>query len=387
MSNLNTIYFDNAATTKAYPEVAEKMKELLLEMYGNPSSVTKMGLFADKEVRATAKSIANVLHCKEDEIYFTSGGTESDNWAIFGTQKGYARQGNHFITTAIEHAAVSEPMKYITEQGGEIAILPVDEKGYVSLETLADAVREDTVLVSIMHVNNEVGTVQDLQKIGETIKTKNPKTLFHVDAVQGFLKFPIDVVKMKIDLLSMSGHKIHAGKGVGALYVSNRLTKFQPLIYGGGQQKSQRGGTENTPAIAGFGVAVEKNAKTMKERAKAVQTIKTAFVSGVSEIENTKVNGDTVQGSPYIVNVSFPGLRSEVLLHSLEEKGIFTSAGSACNSKKKTASHVLLAMGIDEKEIDATLRFSFVPENTVEEVEQCISVLKEVVPFLRKYNR
>ncbi len=381
------IYFDNAATTKAYPEVVEKMKELLLETYGNPSSVTKMGLSADKEIRATAQHIANTIHCKADEIYFTSGGTESDNTAIFGVQRGYARQGNHFITTEIEHAAVTEPMKQIEEQGGDVTVLPVDEKGYVSIESLVDAIRSDTVLVSIMHVNNEVGTVQDLQKIGEAIKAKNPKTLFHVDAVQGFLKYPIDVTKMKIDLLSMSGHKIHATKGIGALYISKNLSKFKPLIYGGGQQKGQRGGTENTPAIAGFGVAIEKNMKQMNERLEAVKAIKTTFIEHVLEIENTKINGDVTHGSPYILNVSFSGLRSEVLLHTLEEKGIFVSSGSACNSKKKTASHVLLAMGIDDKEIDGAIRFSFTPENTVDEVHTCIAVLKEVVPFLRKYNR
>ena len=258
------IYFDNAATTRALPAVAEKMSTMLCEQYGNPASVSAMGLAAEKEIRNAAEIIARGIHCKYDEVFFTSGGTEGDNWAIYGTAEGYKRQGQHFITTEIEHPAVKNPMKLLEEKGAEVTWLKVDRQGHISLEELANAIRPDTVLVSTILVNNETGTVQDAAAIGKLIKEKNPQCLYHVDAVQAFGKYPIDVEKMKIDLLTMSGHKIHGPKGVGMLYMRKGL-KVKPLMLGGGQQRGQRPGTENGPGAAALGVACDEAFKSMKE--------------------------------------------------------------------------------------------------------------------------
>ena len=333
------IYFDNAATTRALPAVAEKMSTMLCEQYGNPASVSAMGLAAEKEIRNAAEIIARGIHCKYDEVFFTSGGTEGDNWAIYGTAEGYKRQGQHFITTEIEHPAVKNPMKLLEEKGAEVTWLKVDRQGHISLEELANAIRPDTVLVSTILVNNETGTVQDAAAIGKLIKEKNPQCLYHVDAVQAFGKYPIDVEKMKIDLLTMSGHKIHGPKGVGMLYMRKGL-KVKPLMLGGGQQRGQRPGTENGPGAAALGVACDEAFKSMKE------------------------------SIAYVLNVTFKGLRSEVLLHALESKGIVVSAGSACDSKKKVGSPVLTAMGLPFSEIEGAIRFSFCRYNTVEEAKE-----------------
>lgn len=380
------IYFDNASTTQSLECVSEAMKEILLKNYGNPSSISKMGLSAEQEIRKTATTIANMIGAKEEEIFFTSGGTESNNWAIFGTARGYKRAGKHIITTKIEHPSISNPMKQLEEDGAEITYLSVDERGYISLAELEASIRADTILVSIMFVNNEVGTIQDLEAIGKCIKAKNPKTIFHVDGVQGFSKHAIQVSKMKIDLLSMSGHKIHASKGVGALYMKKN-TKTQPLIFGGGQQQGQRGGTENTVAIAGLGVACEQTFAELKTNETHVKRLREKLMEGILQIERTKINGDKENGSPYILNVTFEGLRSEVLLNDLARKEIFVSAGSACNSKKQVKSVVLDAMGLKFSDIEGAIRFSFSAYNTEEEVLKCVEVLQEVVPFWRKYNR
>lgn len=381
------IYLDNAATTSALPAVAKKMTYMLCEQYGNPASVSVMGLAVEKEIRRAAQILAGGIHGKEEEVYFTSGGTEGDNWAIFGTAAGYRRQGRHFITTKIEHPAVKNPMKALEEEGCEVTWLSVDDKGHISLEELAAAIRPDTVLVSVILVNNETGVVQDGAAIGKLIKEKNPRTLFHVDAVQAFGKYPIDVEKMKIDLLTMSGHKIHGPKGVGMLYM-RKGTKVKPLILGGGQQKGQRAGTENGPAVAALGVAAEEAFQHLQESIAHVTGLKKALAEGILAMPNTQINGDdSDSASPYVLNVTFKGLRSEVLLHALESKGIFVSAGSACDSKKKVGSPVLTAMGMPFSEIEGAIRFSFCRYNTMEEIETCLAALQEQVPFLRKYNR
>ncbi|MDD4842993.1 MAG: cysteine desulfurase family protein [Anaerotignum sp.] len=381
------IYLDNAATTRALPAVAEKMTNMLLEQFGNPASISVMGLAVEKEIRHTAQILARGIHCKEDEVFFTSGGTEGDNWAIFGTAAANRRQGRHFITTQIEHPAVKNPMKALEEDGCEVTWLSVDAKGHISLEELAGAIRPDTVLVSIILVNNETGVVQDAVAIGKLIKEKNPRTLFHVDAVQAFGKYPIDVEKMKLDLLTMSGHKIHGPKGVGMLYM-RKGTKVKPFILGGGQQKGQRAGTENGPAVAALGVAAEEAFNHMQESIAHVSDLKKALAEGILAMPNTQINGDGLEGgSPYVLNVTFKGLRSEVLLHDLESKGIFVSAGSACDSKKKVGSPVLTAMGMPFSEIEGAIRFSFCRYNTMEEIQACLEALEKSVPFLRKYNR
>lgn len=381
------IYFDNAATTRALPEVAEKMTYMLCENFGNPASVSVMGLEVEKEIRKAANILANGIRAKEEEIFFTSGGTEGDNWAIYGTAEGYARAGKHLITTKIEHPAVTNPMKALEEKGYDVTWLSVDCKGHISMEELANAIRPDTILVSIILVNNETGTIQNAEEIGKLVKQKNPNTLFHIDAVQAFGKYPIDVQKMKVDLLTMSGHKIHGPKGVGMLYMRKGL-KVRPLLLGGGQQKGQRAGTENGAGVAALGVAADMAFRGLQENIAHVKEVKKTLLDGILEMPDTQLNGDDLDAaSPYVLNVTFKGVRSEVLLHSLESKGIFVSAGSACDSRKKIGSPVLTAMGLPFEEIEGAVRFSFCRYNTVEEAKECLQVLKETVPFLRRMNR
>ena len=382
------IYFDNAATTRALDEVADKVKYMLLENFGNPSSQNMAGVNAENEVIKSRKIIAASINAEPDEIYFTSGGTESDNWAIFGTAKGYIRSGKHMITTAIEHPAVLQPMRELEKNGWDITILGVDEKGYINIDELKAAIREDTVLVSTILINNETGTIQNAEEISKAIKSVNPHTLYHVDAVQAYGKYPINVKKMGIDMLSVSGHKVHGPKGVGFFYMKKGL-KVKPIIFGGGHERGLRSGTENTPSIVGLAEAVKIDMAEMDKAVEHVKLVKKTLAEGIlNSIPMTYINGPSIEeGSPYVLNIGFEGLRSEVLLHSLEEKEIYVSAGSACNSKKKGASTVLSALGIDEKRIEGAIRFSFCRYNTVEEAEQCIEILKEKAAFLRKYMR
>ncbi len=382
------IYFDNAATTRASEQVAEKVTEMLCHNFGNPASVNKLGLQVEKEIKKTTEILSRGIHCKINEIYYTSGGTEGDNWAIFGTAEGYQRQGKHLITTKIEHPAVKKPMEALEQKGYEITWLSVDKKGKINLQELQNAIRKDTILVSIILINNETGVIQDVAEIGKIIKQENKNTLFHVDAVQAFGKYDIDVKKMNIDLLTMSAHKINGPKGVGMLYKRQGL-KVKPYILGGGQQQGQRSGTENGAGVAGLGVAADICFQNMKKNQQTVFEIKKTLLEGIlNEISDVQINGDTLEkSSPYVLNVTFKGLRSEVLLHALESKNIFVSAGSACDSKKKVGSSVLTAMGLPFEEIEGAVRFSFCQYNTIEEAKQCLEQLKEIVPFLRKYNR
>ena len=381
------IYFDNAATTRTAPEVAEKMTEMLCENYGNPATVSALGLKAAKEIRAAQETLAKGIHAKADEIYFTSGGTEGDNWAIRGTAMGYQRMGKHLITTAVEHPAVKNPMKALEEEGFEVTYLAVDRKGYISLDELAAAIRPDTILVSTIFINNETGTIQDVAAIGALVKEKNPNTIYHVDAVQAFGKYPIDVQKMKIDLLTMSGHKIHAPKGTGMFFMRDGL-KVRPLILGGGQQRGQRAGTENGAGAAAVALAAQMAWENMEEHTAEIYAVKKTLAEGILAMPETQINGDDLdKASPYVLNATFRGLRSEVLLHALESKGVVVSAGSACDSRKKIGSPVLTAMGLPFSEIEGAVRFSFSRYNTVEEAKECLAALQEVVPFLRKYNR
>ena len=382
------IYFDNAATTRAADEVAERVRYMLLENFGNPSAQSMMGVRAENELNDARKIMAKSINALPEEIYFTSGGTEDDNWAIFGTAEGYKRSGKHMITTSIEHPAVSEPMERLRQKGWEITVLDVDKNGYIDLDALRDSIRDDTVLVSIILVNNEVGTIQDASAVGKLIKEKNPNTLFHADAVQAFGKYPIDVRKMNIDMLSMSGHKIHGPKGVGFFYMKKGL-KVRPIIYGGGQERGQRSATENTPGIAGLAKAVELAMENMDASHEKVMEVKRTLAEGIlRDIPKTHINGPSIEeASPYVLNVSFNGLRSEVLLHALEEKEVYVSAGSACSSKKKGGSHVLRSLGLSEERIEGAIRFSFCRYNTVDEAAACLEILKEKTAFLRKYMR
>ena len=382
------IYFDNAATARASEQVAEKVTEMLCHNFGNPASVNKLGLQVEKEIKKTTEILSRGIHCKINEIYYTSGGTEGDNWAIFGTAEGYQRQGKHLITTKIEHPAVKKPMETLEQKGYDITWLSVDKKGKIDLEELKQSIRKDTILVSIILINNETGVIQDVEKIGKIIKQQNENTLFHVDAVQAFGKYAIDVEKMNIDLLTMSAHKINGPKGVGMLYKRQGL-KVKPYILGGGQQQGQRSGTENGAGVAGLGVAADICFQNMKKNQQTIFDVKRTLAEGIlNDIADVQINGDTLeQSSPYVLNVTFKGLKSEVLLHALESKDIFVSAGSACDSKKKVGSPVLTAMGLPFNEIEGAVRFSFCQYNTVEEAQECVKQLKEIVPFLRKYNR
>ena len=383
------IYFDNAASTRALPEVAEKFTEVLLNTYANPSSGSRLGMEAEHVIKESAQTLARLINAQShQEIFFTSGGTESNNIAVFGTVKGYHRSGKHIITTQIEHPAIALPFKALEEEGYEVQFLPVDEKGYISIEELKNAIRSDTILVSTILINNEIGTVQDVESIGKTIKNANPNTLYHVDAVQAFGKYKIDVRKCNIDMLSASGHKFNAPKGLGFLYIKAGL-KVKPIIFGGGQQKGIRAGTENAAGAAAIALAAEESYKNLTESTQKVMEIKKYLAEGIlNGIEDTFINGEDIdKASPYVLNVAFKNLRSPVLLNALEDKGIFVSAGSACNSKKKVQSSVLGALGRLEDDIIGSVRFSFTRFNTIDEADICLEALKELVPMLRRFNR
>ena len=382
------VYFDNAASTKILPEAAQKMVEVMTDYYANPGASSVMGMEADNILKSSAKTISKLINADEKEIYFTSGGTEGDNWAIFGTAKGLKRRGKHIITTVIEHPAVSMPFKVLEEEGYEVTFLPVDEKGYINIEELKNAVREDTILVSIILINNEIGTIQNAEEIGKAIKEKNSNTLFHIDAVQAFGKYRIDVKKFKCDMLSVSAHKFNGPKGVGFFYMKKGVN-VRPVLYGGGQQNNMRPGTENAAGAAAMAVAAEESYKNLEETNKKVFEIKKRIADRVlNEIEDTFINGDSIEkSSPYVLNIGFKNLRSEVLLHALEEKGVVVSAGSACNSRKKVQSSVLGALGLEDDDIQGSIRFSFSRFNTLEEADICVKALKETVPFLRRFNR
>ncbi|RDU22458.1 cysteine desulfurase family protein [Anaerosacchariphilus polymeriproducens] len=380
------VYFDNSATTRCYESVAKLVVQLMTQDYGNPSSMHTKGFEAEKYIREAREIISKNLKVNEKEIFFTSGGTESNNLAIIGTAMANQRSGKHLITTSIEHPSVLNAMKYLEEQGFEVTYLPVDEKGVLKLEDLKDALRKDTILVSIMHVNNEIGSLQPIEQAAKIVKENNSKTLIHVDAIQSFGKFRILPTKLKIDLLSISGHKIHGPKGIGVLYVHAKV-KIRPINFGGEQQKGIRSGTENVPGIAGLGVAIKEVYTDFEEKQKKIYEIKQSFIKQIKEIEGIVINGAEEAGAPHIVSVSFEGVRSEVLLHALEEKNIYVSAGSACASNKPAISSTLKGINVKKELLDATIRFSFSFDTTFEEIDYCIQSLKEILPRLRKYTR
>lgn len=388
------VYLDNSATTRVYPEVVQMVTKIMLEDYGNPSSVHMKGVDAERYVTEATRQVASALKVSEKEILFTSGGTESDNTALIGAVMANKRVGNHIITTSIEHPAILNTVKYLQEQGYEIDYLGVDEYGVVSADELKSLLRPDTVLVSVMHTNNEVGSLQPIAEISKLVKANNPATLFHVDAVQGFGKAEIYPKKLGIDMLSISGHKIHAPKGIGVLYIGDKV-KIKPITYGGGQQKGMRSGTLNVPGIAGIGLAAEMITSNMKEDCRKLYELKKYFLTEVSKIECADVNGCKQENgeflveetAPHIMNVSFLGLRSEVLLHALEDKGIYVSAGSACSSHSKKESSTLKSMGKDMEHMDAALRFSMSSFTTKEELDYVLEVLREIVPFYARFTR
>ena len=374
------IYLDNSATTRPLEAVIELMQQIYRSAYGNPSSLHAKGVEAERLLKEARARLASLLNSREDEIIFTSGGTESNNQAIKGAALRHRRRGNHIITTAIEHPSVLNSCRYLESLGFKVTYLPVDSAGYIDLGELQRLVGEQTVLVTLAHVNSEIGTIQPLREIGAIIKERNPATLFHVDGVQSFGKLPVDLAQWQADLFSFSSHKIHGPKGVGALWVK-RKTLLQPLLHGGDQEGTLRPGTENVPGIAGFGLAAVMAAENMAASAAAVRELKQLLyrelVQAGLEVE---LNGPPLaEGSPYIINLSFRGVMAETLLHALEGEGVFASSGSACHSRRPEPSHVLQAIGVKEEELTGALRFSFSRFNTTAEVAAASAVTAKAV--------
>ena len=381
------VYLDNSATTRCLPNVATLMTKIMCEDYGNPSSMHRKGVESEQYIRRAKESIARILKVQEKEILFTSGGTESDNIALIGAAFANFRSGNHIITTGIEHPAVLQTCAYLETQGFEVTYLPVDSNGIISLAELEKAMTNQTILVSIMHTNNEIGSVQPIAEAGVLIKRINPNTVFHVDAVQGFGKFRIYPKKMNIDLMSVSAHKLHGPKGVGFLYMNEKV-KVKPIIYGGGQQKGMRSGTENVPGVAGMALAIEEVYKDFEAKTEYLYAIKERFIKGLEQLEDVQVNGLTGRDSaPHVVSVSIGGIRSEVMLHALEDRGVYVSAGSACASNKPAVSATLKSIGVEKQYLDSTLRFSFSVLTTEEEVDYTLQQMYDLIPMLRRYTR
>lgn len=388
-------YLDNAATTQVYPDVRDVMMQTMSEDFGNPSSLHMKGVDAENYIKEAKKIFADILKVQEKEIIFTSGGTESNNMALIGAARANCRRGRHIITTAIEHASVYNPLIALEAEGFEVTYLPVDEHGMVLIEALKSALREDTILVSVMCVNNEIGTIEPLDQISAVIKAYNPEILFHVDAIQGFGKLRMYPSRLHIDMLSISGHKLHGPKGVGVLYIKDRV-KVKPLILGGGQQKDMRSGTENVPGIAGIGAAAKEVYDNFDAKIENLYALRHNFIEQLKTIDSVVINGfenrtDEADSfskgpAPHIVSASFENIRAEVLLHALEEKGVYVSSGSACSSNHPAISGTLKAIGVGKKYLDATLRFSFCLETTKEELDYCIGQLKVLVPMLRRYT-
>ena len=381
------VYFDNSATTRCYESVKDIVVKTMMEDYGNPSAMHRKGVEAENYVKKSAGIIAGILKVQEKEILFTSGGTESNNLALIGAAMANRRSGNHIVTTMVEHAAVSQPAAFLQEQGFEVSYVPVDNQGRIKLDALKSVLRPDTILVSVMYVNNEVGAVMPVEEIGKLVHELSPKALFHVDAIQAFGKYRIHPRKAGIDLLSVSGHKIHGPKGVGFLYISEKA-KVQPLILGGGQQNGMRSGTDNVPGIAGLGAAAEEIYRNLEKNNENLYSLKEYIAKGLERIPDIRINGMPLrEGTPQILSISVMGVRSEVLLHALEDREIYVSAGSACSSHKRKPSATLSAMGMSGDQIESTVRLSFSESNTIEEADCFLRAMEELVPMLRRYSR
>ena len=379
-------YFDNSATTKVLDCVKDAVVDAMCVNYGNAAAKHRKGVEAENLIREAKKAIADTLKVQEKEILFTSGGTESNNTALIGTALANRRAGKHLITTGVEHPSIYNTMSFLEEMGFEVTYLPVDHLGHISLEELENAIREDTILVSVMYVNNEVGAVEPIEVISQCIKKKNPKTLFHVDAIQAYGKYKIRPKKQGIDLLSVSGHKIHAPKGVGFLYIRDGV-KIRPILFGGGQQKGMRSGTENVPGCVGLGVAAREAYKNFDARIEKLYTLRERLIAGLKPLGGVTINGSEDRtNAPQIVSASFEGVRSEVLLHALEDKEVYVSSGSACSSNHPGISGTLKGIGVKKELLDSTIRFSLGDLNTEEEVDYAIGVLGELLPVLRRYQ-
>ena len=379
-------YFDNSATTRVFDCVKDAVVNAMTVDYGNAAARHMKGVEAERLIKEARAEIAKSLKVQEKEILFTSGGTESNNTALIGAAFANQRAGKHLITTGVEHASIYNTMEFLREQGFEITYLPVDSYGCISLEELAQAVREDTILVSVMYVNNEIGAVEPVEEISKVIKAKNPKTLFHVDAIQAYGKYVIRPKKQGIDLLSVSGHKIHGPKGVGFLYIDEKA-KVRPILFGGGQQKGMRSGTENVPGCAGLGAAVREVYREHEAKIEKLYQIRERLIAGLKELPGVTINGhEGRENAPQIVSASFEGVRSEVRLHALEDRGVYVSSGSACSVNHPGVSGTLKGIGVKKELLDSTIRFSFGLFNQPEEADYCLEVLRELLPVLRRYR-
>ena len=380
------VYFDNSATTRAFDEVRDIVAETMTVDYGNTSSRHMKGVEAENYIKTAREEIAKTLKVKDKEILFTSGGTESNNLALIGTALATKRAGNHIITSCVEHASISNTTAVLEEFGFRVTYLPVDHNGHVSLDALREAICDDTILVSVMYVNNEIGAVEPIEEIAKIIKEKKPSAYFHVDAIQAYGKYVIRPKKQGIDLLSVSGHKIHAPKGVGFLYIRDGV-KIRPILFGGGQQKGMRSGTENVPGCVGLGVAAREAYKDFDARIEKLYTLREHLIAGLKPLGGVTINGSEDRtNAPQIVSASFEGVRSEVLLHALEDKGVYVSSGSACSSNHPGISGTLKGIGVKKELLDSTIRFSLGDLNTEEEVDYAIGVLGELLPVLRRYQ-
>ena len=382
------VYLDNSATTMCYPEVGELVYKVMCRDYGNPSSLYRKGVEAERYIRDAKETVAKLLKVNNKEIFFTSGGTESDNLALIGCARANRRRGNHLITSSIEHPAILNTMRYLEEEEGfRVTYLPVDEAGRIQLDALREALCPETILVSVMYVNNEVGTVQPIHEAVQITKRYNSSILLHTDAVQGYGKYRIYPKRLGIDLLSASGHKIHGPKGVGFLYIDSRV-KIHPIMFGGGQQRDIRSGTENVPGIAGIGLASSLIYRDLEMKTALMRELKAYFIERILQMEDTVVHGVTDEESaPHIISVGVGGVRSEVLLHTLEDKGICVSSGSACSSNHPAVSGVLKAIGAPREYLDATVRFSMSEFTTKEEIDYTLETLYNCIPMLRRYTR
>lgn len=376
-------YFDNSATTPVYPEVRDLMVKIMEEDYGNPSSLHMKGVTAARYIKDARESLAGEMKVMSKEIVFTSGGTESNNMALIGGALANRRAGNKIITTSVEHASVGSPMDFLADMGFDVVRIGVDSSGQIDMDQLMSEVDDDTIIVSVMYVNNEIGTVMPIADIARLIKEKNPNVLFHVDAIQAFGKYRIYPKRMGIDMMSISGHKFHGPKGVGALFIRDRV-KVKPIIYGGGQQSGMRSGTENVPGIAGMALAAEITYNGLEEKMEHLRQLKEHLISELTQIDDVYSNsGD----APHIASITFKGVRSEVMLHALEEREVYVSSGSACSSNKQHASGTLKAIGLPQDKLESTLRFSFSPENTMEQVDYAVECCRQLLPVLRRYVR
>lgn len=384
------MYLDNSATTRVRPEVVDVIVEALTFCYGNPSSLHRKGMEAEQAVHRARKQVSQGLGCDDAEIVFTSGGTESNNMAVKGAAMSYRRRGNHIITTQVEHPSVLNAVKQLEEEGFVTTLLKVNSRGIIDLEQLENAVKPETVLVSIMAVNNEIGTIQPVDEAVKVVKRINPEVIVHTDAVQAFGKIPINVRQLGVDLLSISAHKIYGPKGVGALFIRKGV-RLKPLLNGGEQEGGRRSGTENVPGILGLGLAAELALKERRDSFEHMNMLKARLWADIKKrIPIAVLNGpdpSAPESAPHILNVSFPGIKGEVLVHALEDRGIYVSTGSACSSRQPEPSHVLKALGLDRGSVEGALRFSLSPFNTPEEMDYTVTQLAEIVNEFRRYFR